>query len=112
MMRTSAAVVTTRSLDVVSAELNAARARRDLHDGREDSVSRWRREMLEMEEARAREGERDRNLTDAESVRHREFLEGLVTAASAEIYAHIASLQRVQRRGSGRSFCEAERKDP
>jgi hypothetical protein len=74
MMRHSAATVTTRSIGEITAELRELRARRELNGG-ESRGERWSREMLEAEEARPREKQKDRNLTDAEAVRQVEYLQ-------------------------------------
>jgi hypothetical protein len=101
--------VTTRDLSTVTRELNEARAWRN-NTGKEDPVSRWKREALESEERRAREREKSRNLTDYESVKQIEFLQQLVADARAAIFEHIASLQQSHIDALGDAFGKERRK--
>jgi hypothetical protein len=108
-MRHSAATVTTRPLHVITRELRELRNRRDSNGG-EDPGYRWRREMLEMEEARAREKEAHRNLTDYEAVQQVEYLQQLVANESATINARISNQERLFVDALGEALSKSRRK--
>jgi hypothetical protein len=108
MMRTSAAVVTTRPLDVVSRELDRARTRRA--EGREDAGRRWEREALEAEFGRAKEAEKSRSLTEYEGVKQVEFLQQLVSASEARINERFASFEKMFVESLGECFGRERRK--
>jgi hypothetical protein len=110
MMRTHPTGVLTRSLDVVTRELDDARARRELNGGNEDAVARWKREMLELEHARASEGEEQRNLTDSEASQQRNTLQRIVAESEARIEARFANYEKLFIESLGEAFARERRK--
>jgi hypothetical protein len=105
MLRYGAAVAATRDLDVVTRDLNQLR-----FSGSDDVVTKYKIDALKEEQQRARDKEKDRSLTDYESVKQVEFLQQLVADARAAIFEHIAGLQQTHIDALGDAFGRERRK--
>jgi hypothetical protein len=105
MLRFGAAVAATRDLETVTRELNQLRFL-----GSDDAVTRWKRTALEEEQLRARNREKERNLTDHEAARQSEHLQQLVNTASAEIHQRISNQKTLFVEALGEAFAKERRK--
>jgi hypothetical protein len=109
MMRTATAV-TARSLGTFHRELRQLRDRRELNGGHEDEVDRWRREMLVLEEARAKEADKSRNLTDHEARLQIDYLQRFVNEAESRILERLTSFEQNFTESMGEVFARERRK--
>jgi hypothetical protein len=93
----------------VSRDLHELIARRDL-TGRENDLDKWKREMLELEQARAREVEEDRHLTDSEASHQRDTLQRIISESETRVEGRFAEFQKMFSEVLGEVFGRERRK--